>query len=132
MSFGTSVWLDRHDLVAGPLQKQVFQGIRLNDVVLLALFESSLKSDWVENELDLARIRRRSKTAPSCAPWLWTTAGKPRFRTRTPMTGTLWRTLTKKNILDFSGWRSDGFEEPFTKLLDGIKRYYGAADGSGK
>jgi hypothetical protein len=40
----------------------------------------------------------------------------------------LWRTLTKKNILDFSGWQSGGFEEPFRKLLDGIKRYYGVAD----
>jgi len=39
--------------------------------------------------------------------------------------------LTKKNILDFSGWQCGGFEEPYRKLLDGIKRYYGAADGSG-
>ena len=51
---GANVWLDRHDMVAGPMQKQVFQGIRLNDVVLMVLSESSLKSDWVENELDMA------------------------------------------------------------------------------
>ena len=39
-------------------------------------------------------------------------------------------TVTDKNIMDFSRWRSSGgFDEPFQKLLDGIKRYYGAADG---
>ena len=35
------VWLDRHEMVAGPMQKQVHRAIRLNDVVLLILSESS-------------------------------------------------------------------------------------------
>ena len=32
---GVSVWLDRHDLVAGLLQKEIDRAVRLNDVVLL-------------------------------------------------------------------------------------------------
>jgi hypothetical protein len=129
---GASVWLDRHDLVAGPLQKQVFQGIRLNDVVLLVLSESSLKSDWVENELDLARSKEKEQNRAVLCPVALDDCWKAKVQDKNADDRHLWRTLTKKNILDFSGWRSDGFEEPFTKLLDGIKRYYGAADGSGK
>ena len=45
-----SVWLDRHDAVAAPLQKQIDRAIRLNDIVLLVLSETSIQSDWVENQ----------------------------------------------------------------------------------
>ena len=44
--------VDRHDMVAGDLQKQIDRAIRLNDVVLLVLSEASVNSDWVEHELE--------------------------------------------------------------------------------
>ena len=40
-----SAWLDRHDLVAGPLQKQFDRPVRLNNVVLLVLSKASIESD---------------------------------------------------------------------------------------
>ena len=42
------------------------------------------------------------------------------------------RTLTKKNILDFSNRKTKAFDEPFQKLVDGIKVYYGSGAGSKK
>ena len=65
---GASVWLDRHDMVAGPLQKQVSRAIRLNDVVLLVLSEASVKSDWVENELDMARRKEKEEKRDVLCP----------------------------------------------------------------
>ncbi len=127
---GANVWLDRHDMVAGPLQKQVFQGIRLNDVVLLVLSESSIKSDWVENELDMARCKEKEQSRDVLCPIALDDSWKAKVQDKELDDRHLWRTLTKKNILDFSEWRSDGFEEPFRKLLDGIKRYYGTAEGN--
>lgn len=49
-----SVWLDRHDMVAGSIERQATQGIRMNDVVVLVLSDSSLKSDWVWDEIEVA------------------------------------------------------------------------------
>ena len=37
----------------------------------------------------------------------------------------LWRTLTQKLIVDFSGWKSDDFDRAFQKLLTGLKVNYG-------
>ena len=62
-----SVWLDRHDLVAGPLQKQIDRAVRLNDVVLLVLSKASIESDWVEHEVKTARkIERETKRDVLC------------------------------------------------------------------
>ena len=36
----------------------------------------------------------------------------------------LWRTLTHKNILDFSAWKTKAFDGQFDKLLRGMKIYY--------
>ena len=40
----------------------------------------------------------------------------------------LWRTLQQKLILDFSGWETDAFDVAFSKLLRGLKQYYGPPD----
>jgi len=126
---GANVWLDRHDLVAGSLQRQVFQGIRLNDVVLLVLSGSSLRSDWVENELDMARRKEKEQARDVLCPVALDDCWKAKVDNLQSDDRQLWQTLTKKLILDFSGWRCNGFEEPFRKLMDGIKRHYGPAPG---
>ena len=33
----------------------------------------------------------------------------------------LWRTLTKKNVVDFSKWKSKAFERAYEKLVRGLK-----------
>lgn len=129
---GANVWLDHHDLVAGPMQEQLSQIIRDNDVVLIVLSESSLESDWVANELDMARSKEKELNRNVLCPVALDDAWKARVADLNANDRHLWRTLTTKNVLDFSGWQIDGFEEPFRKLLDGIKRYYGTAAGRGK
>ena len=38
----------------------------------------------------------------------------------------LWRQVKKKNVVDFSKWRTKAdFDTPFRELEDGLKRYYG-------
>jgi hypothetical protein len=40
----------------------------------------------------------------------------------------LWRTLTAKNVLDFSKWNSGEFESTYEKLIRGLKIYDPPAD----
>ena len=116
---GANVWLDRHDMLAGDLQRQVGRAIRLNDIVLLVLSESSVESDWVEHELEQARQKEKEEGRDVLCPvalddaWEEKTTGD-----------VLWRQLKKKNILDFSKWKTKAFEEPFAKLVNGIKINY--------
>ena len=76
---GASVWRDIHDMDAGDMNKQVKRSLRIQDVVLLVLSEASVKSDWVEHELDLARKKERKKAAMYCAQLHWTIHGRRKF-----------------------------------------------------
>lgn len=125
---GASVWLDRQDAVAGPLKEQVGRAIRLNDVVLLVLSENSVDSDWVENELEMARKKEKDEKRDVLCPvalddsWKGKIEGDP-----------LWRQLQKKLVLDFSGWKTKKFGPQFEKLVKGLKIYYQpGADGAGR
>ena len=121
---GVPTWLDRHDMVAGPLQKQVSRAIRLNDVVLLVLTETSIKSDWVENELDMARRKEKEESRDVLCPVALDESWKQRMKQDAP-NRSLWLPLQQeKHILDFSGWEADAFESQFDKLLRGMKIYY--------
>jgi hypothetical protein len=113
------VWLDRHDTVAGSLKKQIVEAIRWNDVVLLVLSQHSVESDWVENELEMARKKEKKEKRDVLCPvalddsWKAKVEGDP-----------LWRQLTKKVILDFSGWQTEAFGLQFAKLLKGLQINY--------
>lgn len=121
---GASVWLDRHDMLAGDLQKQVGRAIRLNNVVLLALSEASTASDWVENELDMARKKELKEDRDVLCPVALDESWKRKLDDQTS-DRVLWRTLTKKNILDFSKWQdTEEFDTQFAKLLRGLRINY--------
>jgi len=113
-----TVWLDRHALIAGPLQRQIERAIGLNDIVLLVLSESSICSDWVEKELEDAlhkeKYERRDVLCPVALDESW----------KAKMGDVLWRQVKKKHILDFSKWKTDAFEVQLRKLLTGLKTYY--------
>ena len=47
---GINIWLDRHDMVAGNIQDQVWQAIQVYHVVIIVLSEAAIGSDWVESE----------------------------------------------------------------------------------
>lgn len=58
---GTSVWQDRHDMLAGDMNRQVLRELRRRDVVILILSEASVNSDWVEHELKEARKKEKEE-----------------------------------------------------------------------
>lgn len=114
-----SVWLDRHDMVAGDIQKQVSRAVRLQDVVLLVLSEAALKSDWVAHELRAARKKEKEAKRDVLCPVSLDDSWNKRLDDDVD-----WSHLKKKNILDFSKWETDEFEPQFEKLVKGLKLNY--------
>ena len=128
MKEGASVWLDRHDAVAGPLKRQVTDAIRVNNVVLLVLSKASVDSDWVAYELKKAREKEKKEGRDVLCPVALDATWKARID------DPAWLYLTDKLILDFPVWENDeAFDPQFQKLLKGLKIYYPPADaGSSK
>ena len=119
MEKGANVWLDRQDMIAGPLRDQVRRAVSLNDTLLLVLSKASIESDWVEYELEKARETEqregRSVLCPGALDDTW----------KAKMDHPLWRQVKKNNVLDFAKWRSaDAFDAEFAKLIKGLKIYY--------
>jgi hypothetical protein len=129
MREGARVWLDRHEMVAGPMQKQVHRAIRLNDVVLLVLSEASIRSDWVENELEMARRKEREESRDVLCPLALDDSWKSKMDPDEPNRA-LWLTLRQKLVLDFSKWKTKAFEPTLERLLRGLKMYYPPAEKS--
>ncbi len=117
---GVAVWMDRQDMVSGPIEFQVQSAIRANDIILPILSENSIKSDWVEAELDWAREREkeenRSVLCPIAIDDSWKTIVNK---------SVLWRQVKKYNILSFSSWKDDQlFDLNYGKLVKGMKLFY--------
>src|SRR5258706_11711853 len=57
---GIEAWLDKYEIIPGDsLIKKIFEeGLAGADVFVVILTESSIKSNWVRQELDVALIRR--------------------------------------------------------------------------
>jgi hypothetical protein len=121
---GVPVWLDRHDMVAGRLQKQVSRAIRLNDIVVLVLSESSIQGDWIENELEMARRKENEENRDVLCPVALDDSWKAKLLGDETPNRQLWHTLTHKDIVDFSQWETDTLEAQFDELLRGMKIYY--------
>lgn len=118
-SLGVPVWRDVRNLVAGPLESQIFEAIRLQDAVIVVLSENSITSDWVEAEIDQARKREKSENRTILCPVALDDAWQSKAAS-----SVLWRTLTEKNILDFSSWRTKAYTAVFDRLVAGLKRFY--------
>jgi uncharacterized protein YjbI with pentapeptide repeats len=125
---GINVWLDRRDAVAGRLQDQLWRAIQFHHVVILVLSADSVRSTWVENELDMAHQKEqaegRAVLCPISLDDTWKAKVDASRGPGDPFRG-LWRKLTEKLIVDFSGWEAGGFNEAFQKLLRGLKTNYG-------
>jgi hypothetical protein len=128
MAEGVNVWLDRHDMVAGTIQDQIWRAIQIHHVVIIVLSKDSVNSDWVENELDMARRRekaeKRAVLCPICLDDAWNSKVKANETPGDP-SRQLWRTLQQKFVVDFHEWNTRSFDDPFNKLLRGMKTNYG-------
>lgn len=112
------VWLDRHELEAGDLQRQVERRLREQDIVILVLSKKSIESDWVEYELEKARELEKEKGRDVLCPIALDDSWKKKIN------DVLWRQVKKKNVLDFSEWKTDKFDSQFVRLINGIKKNY--------
>jgi hypothetical protein len=89
----------------------------------------STESDWVENELDLARAKEKAEKRAVLCPIALDNAWEAKVAAKDnpgDPSRPLWRTLTQKLVVDFS--KGGGFGEAFQKLLRGLKVNYGPAD----
>lgn len=115
---GHTPWLDKFDLYAGDLQKQIRPTVKTSDIFLIVLSENSLASDWVEAELDWARARERESGKDMLCPVALDEAWHEK------MEDVLWRQLKRVYVLDFSSWKTKKFDEPFGRLVRGIEENY--------
>ena len=118
-SYEIPVWLDKHDMLAGNIERQVMRQIRLKDIVVMVLSENSISSDWVETELEEARNKEKAQGRDVLCPIAIDDSWQG-------MQGVLWRKLKRdKHILDFSVWKTKGeFKRQFDKLIKGMQINY--------
>jgi hypothetical protein len=119
---GIRYWRDIHDLKAGRIEQQIDRAITQNRTVLLVLSENSLKSDWVQHEVRMARDEeKRSGSDVLCPIALDSTWNSKDNRWPRHMM----EQIMEYNILDFAEWQDDSkFEGTFRKLIDGLELFY--------
>ena len=117
---GIRFWRDIHDMKAGPIEKQIDRGIRQNPTVLLVLSEHSVKSDWVEHEVRMARELEKEMARDVLCPVALDDSWKSSRWPKRVM-----EQIMEYNILDFSEWRDNSkFDGMFRKLIDGLELFY--------
>lgn len=127
---GVPVWLDRHDHVGRP------RAIRRNDIVLLVLSESSIKSDWFENELDLTHRREEEGNRDvlcfvlgdkCCEDQITGTdddgPANPLKTFQRKVKEVIRRKQKAKRVLDFSEGQADAADRQPGELLEGLAIY---------
>lgn len=115
------VWRDTEDLTAGPLEQQIFNQIRISDVVIVVLSKHSCASDWVTAEIEKARTREKKEDRPILCPIALDDTWKEKVKNSVS-----WRAVTEKNVIAFpnSKSKSRAFDEAFQKLCKGLNEFY--------
>lgn len=105
---------------AGRVEKQIDRAISQHPTVLLILSEHSLKSDWVEHEVRMARGLEKDTGHDVLCPIALDDSWK-----KSPWPARIMEQIMEYKILDFSGWEEDvKFERIFRKLIDGLELFY--------
>ena len=119
------VWYAPEDLKGGEkLYDQIEHAIRFYDKLLLVLSEHSMRSDWVETEIRLARKREKAENRHILFPIMLTDFDT--LREWTCFDADTGRDLAVEVreyfIPDFSDWRDhDAFEKAFAGLMEDLK-----------
>jgi len=122
---GVRCWFAEHDIRGGlKIRDQIDDAIRLHDKLLLILSESSMASDWVQEEL--ARARRREvkegkrmlfpvRLVPFEALEEWKCFDADSKKDSA-------REIREYFIPDFSNWKDhDSYQKAFTRLVADLK-----------
>jgi len=123
---GIRCWLDEHQLVPGEhIHRAVDEGIRLWDKVMLCCSEASLRSWWVDNEMQKALMKEeqlskeRGKTVFGIIPlnldgYIFGEEWKNDWK---------WQHVNSRMAADFTGWEKDNgkFEEQVERVVKALR-----------
>jgi len=102
------------------MEKQFDRAMRQNPTVVLILSSNSIKSDWVEHEVRLARGLEKETGCDVLCPIALDDSWKS-----SPWPKRVMEQIMEYNILDFSAWEDDSqFDGMFRKLIDGLELFY--------
>jgi len=113
---GVRCWFAPEDLRIGDsIRPRIDESIRLHDKLLLVLSETSINSQWVEQEVETALAKERELNGPVLFP----------IRTDDAVMSikTGWPALVKnsRHIGDFEKWKDDdAYQKSFDRLLRGL------------
>ena len=116
---GIRYWRDMHEK-NGQREKQIAWAIPQSSKVLLVLSEQSMKSDWVEQDVQEARKLEkeigRGVLYPVALDDSWKDGRSPK---------TIVEQIKEHSILDFSDWKDKSkFDNTFRNLVDGLELFY--------
>jgi uncharacterized protein YjbI with pentapeptide repeats len=115
---GVRVWFAPHDLPIGArIRPAIDESIRLHDKLLLVLSETSVGSQWVEQEVETALARERK-------PAGMTVLFPVRIDDAIMQINTGWPAYLKntRNVGDFTRWKDhDSYREALDRLLRDLK-----------
>jgi uncharacterized protein YjbI with pentapeptide repeats len=114
---GVRCWFAPEDLKIGAeLRAGIDESIRLHDKLLLVLSETSVKSQWVQQEVETALAKEREQERTVLFPI--------RLDDAVMQIGTGWPAYLKhtRNVGDFTRWKEhDSYQQAFNRLIRDLK-----------
>jgi hypothetical protein len=112
------VWFAPHDLLIGAkIRLAIDESIRVHDKLLLVLSETSVSSQWVEQEVETALAKEREAKGK-------TILFPIRIDNAVMEIKSGWPALLKnpRNVGDFTNWKDhDSYQKAFDRLLRDLK-----------
>jgi uncharacterized protein YjbI with pentapeptide repeats len=116
---GIRYWREVHERNPALVEKQTDRAISPNSKIILILSEDSVKTNWIEHEINEAMKQKRENGRHVLNP----VALDDRWKdSRAPKQ--VMEQLMEYHIFDFSAWRNNSiFDELFSRLMDGLELF---------